>query len=338
MICQQRSKHLKCDGGNPCSRCVSTELECVYIASRRGYKGPRRGTAHNPNKRQAVSPPDSSRSLSNGADCPMLLGAGSMSTSISGSSFSPGIALPGANPVPHYQTAAGVSNAQLYRSYCIANGIDVSPSAQSQSGSVMGAGIPAKNLPERCIDSFYHFFHAAHPFVLPQKWLMPMAADGSLEVLLAAMRWAGALYIRAQPSIRDRLLDEAYQLIYDPQTTQDGFYVQALMVLIVGLDGSCEQEKARDLLGRAEGTAIHIGLNTRPFASLNGKGMLILEESWRRTWWDMFIISGMIAGVHRVTNFFLFDVPTDVGLPCEEHQYVAGVSYCHLFGLKAGST
>src|SRR5690606_15843309 len=54
----QRSKHLKCDGFHPCSRCVASGSECAYVASRRGYKGPTRGAAPNPNKRQATSPPD----------------------------------------------------------------------------------------------------------------------------------------------------------------------------------------------------------------------------------------------------------------------------------------
>ncbi|KUJ23752.1 uncharacterized protein LY89DRAFT_1899 [Mollisia scopiformis] len=39
---QCRSKHLKCDGLNPCSRCSSNSFECVYVRSRRGFKGPRR--------------------------------------------------------------------------------------------------------------------------------------------------------------------------------------------------------------------------------------------------------------------------------------------------------
>jgi hypothetical protein len=34
----------------------------------------------------------------------------------------------------------------------------------------------------------------------------------------------------------------------------------------------------------------------------------------------------MIAGVHRVTKFLLFDIQADVGLPCEEQQYLSGVS------------
>lgn len=37
-----RSKHLKCDGANPCARCAAHKLECSFVRSRRGYKGPRR--------------------------------------------------------------------------------------------------------------------------------------------------------------------------------------------------------------------------------------------------------------------------------------------------------
>lgn len=37
-----RSRHLKCDGQQPCSRCSYEGHECIYVKSRRGYKGPRR--------------------------------------------------------------------------------------------------------------------------------------------------------------------------------------------------------------------------------------------------------------------------------------------------------
>ncbi len=40
-----RTKHLKCDGQIPCSRCAAMGLSaasCMYVRSRRGYKGPRR--------------------------------------------------------------------------------------------------------------------------------------------------------------------------------------------------------------------------------------------------------------------------------------------------------
>lgn len=99
------------------------------------------------------------------------------------------------------------------------------------------------------------------------------------------------------------------------------------MLLIIGLDGSGQQEKAREMLADAERIALQISLNTRSFATMHGRGLSVLEESWRRTWWDLFVIDGMIAGTHRATNFLLFDIPADVGLPCEEHQYLGNVSF-----------
>jgi hypothetical protein len=45
-----RTKHLKCDGKMPCSRCATNHLSsvsCTYVRSRRGYKGPRRNTKQN---------------------------------------------------------------------------------------------------------------------------------------------------------------------------------------------------------------------------------------------------------------------------------------------------
>lgn len=97
------------------------------------------------------------------------------------------------------------------------------------------------------------------------------------------------------------------------------------MIIVVSLDGNSEKEKAQQILGDVEAIALQIGLHTKAFASLNGHKDSVLEESWRRTWWDLFIIDAMIAGVHRSTDFFLFDIPTDVQLPCEEHQYLSGV-------------
>jgi hypothetical protein len=34
-----REKHLKCDGLNRCTRCSAQNITCVYLKSRRGYRG-----------------------------------------------------------------------------------------------------------------------------------------------------------------------------------------------------------------------------------------------------------------------------------------------------------
>lgn len=49
-----RTKHLKCDGAKPCSRCTSYSIECSYVRSRRGYKGPRRVQKQNSEAQNAV--------------------------------------------------------------------------------------------------------------------------------------------------------------------------------------------------------------------------------------------------------------------------------------------
>ncbi|KAK5988980.1 C6 finger domain transcription factor iacK [Cladobotryum mycophilum] len=309
-----RSKHLKCDGQTPCSRCVASDFECVYVASRRGYKGPRRGTAHNPNKRHATSPAET------GNDCPMLLGASvssamvmpvsSPSTPMPVASFSPAGMLPGQSPASSYNGTPGPTQAQLYRSYCNANGIETTV-------------LPMLSLPERCMNSFYHYFHGSHPFALPKEHLLRVSKDRNIEPLLAAIRWVGSIFIDVGNS-GPSLYEEAYRLIHDQQQARDGFMVQAMMLLIVALDGSCQNDKAAEILGNTETLALQIGLNTREFATIHGRHDPVLEESWRRTWWDLFIIDGMIAGVHRATSFLLFDIPAGAALPCEEHQYMSG--------------
>lgn len=181
-------------------------------------------------------------------------------------------------------------------------------------------------LPERCLQAYYHYFFASHPFVLPRDFLIPLTKQINLEPLLAALRWAGSLFLDyVNPQIKESLLAAAFHLI-DHHPVRDGFLLQAMMVLIVGLDGSSDQEQARALLQRAESLAISLQISSRGFATAHGRRLPVLEESWRRTWWDLFIIDGMIAGVHQITTFALYDVPADAGLPCEELEYLSGVS------------
>lgn len=258
----------------------------------------------------------------------MMLGASPASvppstvSAISG--FNPAVGLPDTQPPSPFVTNPPVSNLQLYRNpfATAVNGRNLA--LTPASGPALAP--PAPSLPERCFDAFYHYFHAGHPFVLPKESLVRIMKEGTtkLDALVTAMRYVGSMYIDAGPA-RAHYLDDAIRLCYQPTTPKDGFLVQALLVLIIGLDGNCQQEKARELLSDCERIAVEINLNTRPFAAMHGRGDPVIEESWHRTWWDLYVCDGMIAGVHRVTNFLLFDIANDVALPCEEHQYLSGV-------------
>ncbi|KAH6636204.1 hypothetical protein F5144DRAFT_487549 [Chaetomium tenue] len=319
-----RGKHLKCDGNTPCSRCTSSNQECLYVPSRRGYKGPRRGTAHNPNKRHASSSPPYPGA--EGDNCPMLLGHGGVSLAAPTlAGFNPGIVLPDQSPAS-YTTPSPMSNVPLYRNP-FAPAMD--PNALALATTTPAAPPvqpPPPSLADRCFDAFYHFFHAGHPFVLPKDYFIRMLKEGTtpnLNVVMAAMKYIGSLYVDAGPA-KATYLDDAIRLCYQPGTPKDGYLVQALLLIIVGLDGQCNQARARELLADCEQFALEIDLNKRDFATLHGRGNPVLEESWRRTWWDLYVCDGMIAGVHRVTKFLLFNIQADVGLPCEEMQYLTG--------------
>lgn len=303
-----RGKHLKCDGRYPCSRCQTSESECVYVASRRGYKGPRKNAVSNPNKRHATDSPPSA----GGDSCPMLLGA-TVSTSAPPNlaTFNPAMVIPESPATPF--APPGMNGLQLYRN----------PYLNGTNGALVEANSRPQTVPERCIDAFYYFFYPGHPAVLPKDHLLKMSKERDLNHLLAAMRWVGSLYIDAGPS-RATFFEEAMRLVYAPNVVKDGYLVQAMVIVLIGLDGNCQQEKAREILSDVERIAIEIGLYTRAYATMHGGGVPRLEESWRRTWWDLFVVDGMVAGVHRHTNFLLFDIVADVGLPCEEHEYTSG--------------
>lgn len=298
---------------------MASQSECVYVASRRGYKGPRRGTTHNPNKRHASSSPDASDVTSAGGpdSCPMLLGA--TAPAMTSAAFTPSAGL-GSDPnSPFLSAAASMNHLQLYRTTPFGTPI----SAVQHHAPI----VPVTTIADKCFDSFYYHYYASHPFVLPREYFVRHLRETGqkLEHLQAAMRYVGSLFMDVGPA-RASYLDEALRLCYSPSTPKDGFLVQALLLLIVALDGSCQQDKARDLLTDCERIAVEIGMNTRQFATMHGRGNPILEESWRRTWWDLYVIDGMVAGVHRVTNFLLFDLTADVALPCEESEFLLGVS------------
>ena len=83
-------------------------------------------------------------------------------------------------------------------------------------------------------------------------------------------------------------------------------------------------EQATHTLDRAIDLALDLGMNRRSFAAERSFGVPVLAESWRRTWWELYVMDGMFAAVHMKTSFRLHSVPTDVGLPCEEGVYRAG--------------
>lgn len=304
-----RSKHLKCDGLSPCSRCSTNEYECIYVRSRRGFKGPRR---NGPQNKTTVTTTQSN----NPRTCPLVRpGASSTTlnttTGVSGNIPS-GLATP---PDNRLQTLPfGPADPPSY--------------SINRDQTVLDVNKPQYNgldLRQKCIEAFFFHFWPAHPFVLPRDDLFRLLKEKKqLEHLEAAMRYVGSFYIDQAPTTA--LCLEAERSIYRLDCPNDEFKVQAMLVLCIGLDGYTYQEKALQVLTDAQALALQLGMNRRDFAAIHGQGWSSLEESWRRTWWEMFVVDGMIAGVHQKSFFPMKDIIAEVGLPCEEYEYISGVS------------
>lgn len=178
------------------------------------------------------------------------------------------------------------------------------------------------DLRERCIEAFYYHFYPAHPFVLPRDAFFKLRKEKPIDHLEAAMRHVGSFYVPQAPTVALGL--EAERSVYHTDCPKDGFRVQAMLILAIGLDGYTYQEKALQILMDAQDLALQFGMNKREFAFINGNGSSLLEESWRRTWWEMYIVDGMIAGVHQKSTFRMKEMPADVDLPCEEKDFISG--------------
>jgi hypothetical protein len=66
-------------------------------------------------------------------------------------------------------------------------------------------------------------------------------------------------------------------------------------------------------------------MSGQEFAHAFSDGDPVLAESWRRTWWQIYIVDYSYAAIRHDTEFTTRDIPVTVDLPCEEREYESGV-------------
>ncbi|KAH1520393.1 hypothetical protein KXX06_008639 [Aspergillus fumigatus] len=102
--------------------------------------------------------------------------------------------------------------------------------------------------------------------------------------------------------------------------------LQALLLLAVVLHSRNERAEAGQCLATAVDLAFELGLHRQDFAISMGRGDPIREESLRRTWWELFIVEGMLTALGVQRTFRTSLVPLEVGLPCEERIFQDGLA------------
>lgn len=188
---------------------------------------------------------------------------------------------------------------------------------------------PSNSLEDELLSLYYSFFHTAHPCVLPQRALkLYLVIDSeALRPLYSVMQYIGSLFapsVRSDPLKLKAEHDLAAVSLGDHANT--GYVVQAVLIFSIAAYWSDETEKAKELMDETVRLALSLGMNRKGFATENGRQDPILEESWRRTWWQLYITDAHIAGGTYTYPYRTSHVEMDVHLPCEEQNYEMGVS------------
>ncbi|CAD0050257.1 unnamed protein product [Aureobasidium pullulans] len=104
---------------------------------------------------------------------------------------------------------------------------------------------------------------------------------------------------------------------------KDSSMVQARLLFAIALHARGEAMEAANMMHAAVSLAIEIGMNLRNFATAHGQGNLVQEESLRRTWWELYVMDGYMAALHKRPSFKSNTVHSGVLLPCEEVIYAS---------------
>ncbi|GKZ29749.1 hypothetical protein AbraIFM66950_006376 [Aspergillus brasiliensis] len=283
-----RKKHLRCDARTPvCARCVADNKQCVYEKSRRG--GRRRK-------------PSASAS-----------GSGSGGNSTASALLTPTLPadqlwVPSATPAVQEQ-------------------------ARSTSGSTTHPALSETSeddapRTDRLYNLYYTFFHPAHPCVLPWRFLSQRLETEREKVqpLLSVMQYIGAHYTdNVDASPLATICESQIASIRNKQAAATGFDVQAMILYSIAVYWCDEIERGVNLLNETIQLALDLQMNRKEYATHFGQNDPMLEESWRRTWWLVYITDAHVAGSTHVYPFRTSNIDMSVDLPCEEEDYEAGV-------------
>lgn len=294
-----RSRHLKCDGKRPyCARCSEVGKQCCYARSRRG--GLDRAALAERRKQMAAA-------------------ANTLPVSESGSQGATTVQQPPERTAQHldvdYRHEPGM--------------LDLDRGADTTSIFLQAANPVHPNNIEKdlLIDSYYKNFHICHPFILPRKFLARLYRDPrrqrDLAPLIAVLRFVGNIYNTREWSIPQK---ECLETSISQASPSDPIMVQCRLLYSMALFWYDYKADAKLQMDLATKLAIDLQMFRHEFAAAQGADDLVLRESWRRTWWMLYIVDAYYADTLGTMNFRVVNINPTAELPCEESDYESGVS------------
>ena len=297
-----RERHLKCDGTQPaCSRCLNAGQDCQYVRSRRGHRpsrkksepslrAPSRQSAGSDSKRDAV---DSSEQAPPRKDRPAAISIETSQDSI----YSFG------TPEEHKDKDMALTRRRV----------------QNRSPGPIS---PHEHSSSKLQELYYTYFNDAHPILIPQLHFNTVSKSLP-PTICAVIDYIGACYSGSVD--QNKLRDALEAKVFSASRERNGHTVQALVLLAIAQHSTDLAHQACQTLDSAIDLALELGMNKNFYRCDCCTDSAILRESWRRTWWELYITDGILAAVHMKPSFRLHNEPADVALPCEEAVYKAGL-------------
>jgi len=308
-----RKSHLKCDGKKPqCSRCSDRNGTCFWVDSKRGYREFRKNyqatseaKARNAAKDGEPKPEISSEEYKADVDPTQIRQITYEEIFQSDDPAFTGFPLE-FQPVQMMTSLAGASPSSRSDS-TLSITREINPIAQSEN-----------NGPADLIELFYKHLYPPHPFIIPWKMYLqtPSVLPSSLK---AVLRFAASHYV---PHSNPALLQAAANEILSDDVPDDGFKVQGLILYAFVSHARMDQDSGASAMMKALSIALRIGMNRESYAIQNGQDNPILQECWRRTWWTLMILEGLVTVIGgQTTPYTTYATFTDVALPGHDEDY-----------------
>jgi hypothetical protein len=163
----------------------------------------------------------------------------------------------------------------------------------------------------------------------------------SLRLLVNVMMYIGSCY-RDSVTPPHNLRESVYSFDW----AVDGFTVQSTMLMSLAASMCDDDDEAEKLFALSLSQARLIGMDQKSFADAKADSDPVLAESWRRTWWMVYLVDANYCFIRRDYRMAISSTESHVDLPCEDDEYSSLVSTiiacfkktCHAHPENPGNT
>jgi hypothetical protein len=183
-------------------------------------------------------------------------------------------------------------------------------------------------LRDSLLELYFSYFHVSHPCVVPLRFLKEKIRGHNLRLhlLVNVLQFVGSVY--AEDTASEPFEHAVLRHIPAENSVWGPFEVQAVLIYAVAIFWRNESERAREMMNLCIRKAVAMGMHQREFANSCSPEDPVFAESWRRTWYEIYLCDASMTATSRSSTFVcsLRSLSSTVDLPCEETDFNEGVS------------